>query len=103
MSSEMELASMNRHHGPDASGMRSESGAGNGAHSAREDKLIDLDDGLPPGAKDGVSLREPEALDAHTELRRERQEALRRGLTIEADTDGDQCKDQTAPNPPPGR
>ena len=44
--------------------------AGNGAHSARADKLIDLDDGLPLGATDGGSRREPEALDSHTALRR---------------------------------
>jgi len=52
--------------------------AGNGAHSAREETVSDLDDGLPLGAKDGMSRREPEALDASTALRRERHEALRR-------------------------
>ena len=44
--------------------------AGNGAHSAREETVIDLDDGLPLGATDGVSRRAPEALAAPTDLRR---------------------------------
>ncbi|HKA53047.1 MAG TPA: HlyD family secretion protein, partial [Candidatus Binatia bacterium] len=64
--------------------------------------MIELDDGLPLGAKDGVSQREPEALDAPAELRRERHEALRRGPLVAPDLNGDQSKDQPAPKPPPG-
>src|SRR5262245_23096631 len=75
----LELASMHRPQGPEVSRMCGGAAAGNGAHSARADKLIDLDDGLPLGATDGGSRREPEALDAHTALRRERHEARRRG------------------------
>ena len=102
MRSARELAAMNRHHGPDASELHGGSAAENRSHLARKDKLSAAEDGLPLGAKNGVSLREPEALDAHTELRHGRQVALRRGPTIEPDTDGDQFKDQTAHKPPPG-
>ena len=102
MRSARELAATNRHHGPDASEMQGGAAAGNGAHSAHEDTLLDLSDGLPLSAKAGVSLREPKALDAHTDLRRERQEALRRGPTVEPDTDGDQFQDHPAHDPPPG-
>ncbi len=102
MDTEVELVSPNLNDGPAASETHGGAAAGNGSHSAREDKLLDAEDGLPLGAKNGVSLREPEALDAHTELRHGRQVALRRGPTIEPDTDGDQFKDQTAHKPPPG-
>ena len=56
--------------------------AGDAGYSGREEKVSDLDDGLPLGAKDGMSRREPEALDAHTELRRERHKALRHGPMV---------------------
>src|SRR5713226_2321978 len=97
-----ELASGNRHHGPEASGRSGGAAAENGAHPARVETVIDPDDGRPLDAKDGILRRAPEALDAHTELRRERHEALRRGPVVALDTNGDQSKDQTAPNPPPG-
>src|SRR5882762_9077499 len=79
MRNAIEPASMHFNHGPDASGIQSRAAAGNETYSARADKLIDLADGLPLGATDGGSRREPEALDAHTALRRERQEGLRYG------------------------
>ncbi len=78
MDTEVELVSLNLNDGPDAFELHGGSAAGNGAHLARKDKLIDAEDELPLGAKDGISLREPETLDAHTELRRGRQVALRR-------------------------
>src|SRR5215510_6042604 len=78
----IEPASMNFNHGPIASGIQNRAAAGNETYSARADKLIDLVDGLPLAATDGGSRREPEALDAHTALRRERHEALRRGPMV---------------------
>src|SRR3989441_13129054 len=74
----MELASMHRPQEPEVSGMCGGAAAGTGAHAARAETVIELDDGLPLGATDGVSRREPEALDAHTELRRGRCQNLTR-------------------------
>src|SRR5215207_1000020 len=72
----------NRPHRPAASQLRGGPAAGNRAHSVHAETVIDLDDGRPLGAKDGVSRREPGALDAHTELRRDRHEALCRGPIV---------------------
>ncbi len=63
--------------------------AGNGAHVARAETVIELDDGLPLGATDGVSRRAPEAVAAPTDLRRERHEARHRGpLDVELRSTG---------------
>jgi len=45
--------------------------AGEWGSLARAETVLELDDGLPLGATNGGSRREPEALAAHTDLRRE--------------------------------
>ena len=66
----LEVASMPRPQGPEVCGVCSGAAAGNGAHAARAETVLELDDGLPLGATNGGSRREPEALDSHTALRR---------------------------------
>src|SRR5437667_10125958 len=85
----LEVASMPRPQGPEACGVCGGAAAGNGAHSARAETVLELDDGLPLGATNGGSRREPEALAARTDLRRERHEARHRGpLDVELRSTG---------------